>query len=161
MWGLHSDNGSEFLGAHLIRYCQERGVTYHRSRPYARTTTPTWSRRTGNGCGRWWATTGSIRAAGLAWLNGVYEALDVYANVVLPNLKVIGKSRVGSKVRKRFDTAKTPLERLRELGALLPARARRAREPGEQPQPARVAPHPRSAATPEPSDKTHLAEAAD
>lgn len=61
-------------------------------------------------------------AAGLAWLNGVYQALDVYANVVLPNLKVIGKSRVGSKVRKRYDTAKTPLERLRERDAVLPGR---------------------------------------
>ena len=49
----------------------------------------------------------------------MYAALEVYANVVLPSLNVIGKSGVGGKVRKHFHAAKTPLERLRELGVLL------------------------------------------
>ena len=123
VWGLHSDNGSEFVSAHLIRYCQERGVTYHRSRPYRKNDNAHVEQKN-----RQWVreVVGYDRIdtpAGVAWLNGVYQALDVYANVVLPSLKVMHKERVGSKVRKRFDSAKTPLERLRELGALLPARA--------------------------------------
>jgi hypothetical protein len=60
---------------------------------------------------------------GLAWLNSIYEVLDPYANLVLPNLKVIHKSRVGSKIRKRYDTAKTPYERLLEKNAILPNQA--------------------------------------
>lgn len=31
---LHSDNGSEFLNYHLLRYCKRRGIDLSRSRPY-------------------------------------------------------------------------------------------------------------------------------
>lgn len=33
-WGLHSDNGSEFMSAHLTRFCKERNLSFTRSRPY-------------------------------------------------------------------------------------------------------------------------------
>lgn len=32
--GIDSDNGSEFINAHLLRYCQEQELTFTRSRPY-------------------------------------------------------------------------------------------------------------------------------
>lgn len=32
--GIHSDNGSEFINNHLIRYCQHEHITMTRSRPY-------------------------------------------------------------------------------------------------------------------------------
>src|SRR5665648_1153026 len=32
--GLDSDNGAEFINAHLIRYCEEHKITFTRSRPY-------------------------------------------------------------------------------------------------------------------------------
>ena len=32
--GLDSDNGSEFINAHLMRYCKEHKITFTRSRPY-------------------------------------------------------------------------------------------------------------------------------
>jgi len=32
--GLDSDNGSEFINAHLLRYCKEEHITFTRSRPY-------------------------------------------------------------------------------------------------------------------------------
>jgi len=31
--GLDSDNGSEFLNAHLVRYCTQEQITFTRSRP--------------------------------------------------------------------------------------------------------------------------------
>ena len=31
--GLDSDNGAEFINAHLIRYCEEHEITFTRSRP--------------------------------------------------------------------------------------------------------------------------------
>ncbi|MEW6523979.1 MAG: hypothetical protein AB1445_10515, partial [Bacillota bacterium] len=33
-WGLHADNGSEFLNNHLIRFTKKTGLEFHRSRPY-------------------------------------------------------------------------------------------------------------------------------
>jgi hypothetical protein len=32
--GLDSDNGGEFINAHLLRFCQERGIHFTRGRPY-------------------------------------------------------------------------------------------------------------------------------
>lgn len=54
----------------------------------------------------------------MAWLNTVYAWLDVYANACLPLRKVISKTREGSHVRKRYDTARTPLQRAFDTGAI-------------------------------------------
>src|SRR5450756_12243 len=32
--GIHSDNGSEFMNGHLLRYCHQEHITLTRSRPY-------------------------------------------------------------------------------------------------------------------------------
>ena len=32
--GIDSDNGSEFINAHLLSYCEEEHITFTRSRPY-------------------------------------------------------------------------------------------------------------------------------
>ncbi|WP_371874892.1 integrase catalytic domain-containing protein [Caldalkalibacillus thermarum] len=34
VWGLHSDNGSEFFNHHLPKFCQAHGIRFTRSRPY-------------------------------------------------------------------------------------------------------------------------------
>lgn len=67
----------------------------------------------------------------LKWLNEVYLLLGPYANLVLPSLKVIEKSREGSKLKKRYDSAKTPLERLIDKEALDPD-AQRTLKPSKQ-----------------------------
>ncbi|GGK34383.1 hypothetical protein GCM10010965_29160 [Caldalkalibacillus thermarum] len=54
----------------------------------------------------------------VAWLNAVYTRLDPYVNLLLPMRKVIAKSRQGGKVKKRYDQAKTPFDRLLEKGVL-------------------------------------------
>ena len=118
VWVLHSDNGSEFLGRHLLTYCRERDVTFHRSRPYRKNDNAHVEQKN-----RQWVrdVVGYERidtSAGLAWLNAIYEALHAYANLVLPSVKVVRKTRDGSKVTKRYDTAKTPLDRLLHLEAV-------------------------------------------
>lgn len=32
--GIDSDNGAEFINAHLLRYCEQNQITFTRSRPY-------------------------------------------------------------------------------------------------------------------------------
>jgi transposase InsO family protein len=32
--GIDSDNGSEFINDHLLRYCQAQGIQFTRGRPY-------------------------------------------------------------------------------------------------------------------------------
>lgn len=51
-------------------------------------------------------------------LERVYRPLRLYMNFFQPIRKLIGKERVGAKVVKRFDEAKTPYQRLLESGVL-------------------------------------------
>jgi len=49
--GIDSDNGSEFINAHLFNFCQQRpkgqSVQFTRSRPYKKMTMLMWSRKIG------------------------------------------------------------------------------------------------------------------
>jgi hypothetical protein len=54
----------------------------------------------------------------LEWLNAVYAKLDVYANLFLPMRKIISKERINSKVKKKYDKARSPFQRLLETNTL-------------------------------------------
>jgi transposase InsO family protein len=123
VWALHSDNGSEFLSRHLIRYCEKHGITFHRSRPYRKNDNAHVEQKNRQLVREVVGYDRIDTPTGLAWLNMLYDTLDVYANLVLPNLKVISKTRTGSKVQKRYDTAKTAFDRLVQLDALHPSKA--------------------------------------
>lgn len=49
---------------------------------------------------------------------GEFIALRLYANFFQPLRKLTSKERIGAKVRKHFDEARTPYERLPETGIL-------------------------------------------
>jgi hypothetical protein len=116
--GLDSDNGSEFINQHLYSYCRRQGIIFTRSRSYKKNDSchveqKNWSvvRRL-VGYDRY-----SSRAA-LETLNRIYALLRLYINFFQPVMKLMGKTRHGSKVRKVYDTAKTPYQRLLEFGVL-------------------------------------------
>ena len=50
----------------------------------------------------------------LAILNELYDVLRLYNNFFLPQMKLLEKTRVGSKVTKRYDEPRTPYRRLLE-----------------------------------------------
>ena len=122
VWAVHSDNGSEFLSRHLLRYCAQHAITYHRSRPYRKNDNAHVEQKNRQLVREVVGYDRIDTPAGITWLNTIYEVLEVYANLVLPSLKITRKIRVGSKVSKRYDTARTPLDRLLDLGAVHPDR---------------------------------------
>ncbi|HVE74482.1 MAG TPA: transposase family protein [Mycobacteriales bacterium] len=123
--GLDSDNGSEFLNALLLRWCTAQRLTFTRSRPYwkndqAHVEQKNWSvvRRL-LGYDRY-----ESREA-LAALQAVYAPLRLWTNHWQPALKLIGKERDGARVRKRYDTARTPYRRALAIADLDPAARQR------------------------------------
>jgi len=123
--GLDSDNGSKFINSHLVRYCDERQISFTRSRPYRKNDNcyveqKNWTvvRRTVG-----WARYDTSEE--LATLNRLYELLRLYVNRFQPQVKLIAKERSGARARKHYDPAATPYRRLRALGALTPAMAQR------------------------------------
>jgi hypothetical protein len=116
--GLDSDNGSEFINHSLYDYCRRNGVTFTRSRSYKKNDSchveqKNWSviRRV-IGYDRF-----SSKAAFKA-LDDVYTLLRLYVNFFQPVLKLVGKSRHGARVRKAYDKAQTPYQRLLTSGVL-------------------------------------------
>lgn len=112
--GIDSDNGSEFINDTLYRYCLHEKITFTRSRPYkkndqAHVEQKNWSvvRHT-VGYDRWETT------SELTLLQSIYDDLRLYINFFQPSFKLIAKERIGNKTIKRYDTAKTPYQRILE-----------------------------------------------
>ena len=112
--GLDSDNGSEFINVHLIRYCEKEHITFTRSRPYRKNDScfveqKNWSViRRAVGYGRY------DTDKELNILNELYSYLRLYSNLFQPVRKLIKKERIGSKVTKRYGEAKTPYRKVLE-----------------------------------------------
>ena len=112
--GLDSDNGSEFINEILWRYCQEQQITFTRSRPY----------RKNDGCFVEQKNFSVVRRAvgyqrydtdeQLRLLDELYEVLDLYTNFFQPSMKLQAKERHGARVKKTYDTARTPYRRVLE-----------------------------------------------
>lgn len=112
--GIDSDNGSEFINHHLLNWCVKNEITFTRSRPNnsndgCHVEQKNWvvARRT---VGYWRYDT--PRELGV--LNQIWAELSPLTNLFTPQQKLISKTRLGAKVTKRYDTARTPYQRLLE-----------------------------------------------
>src|ERR1700680_5128069 len=111
--GVDSDNGSEFINWHLKGGCEPKQIQLTRGRPYkkddnAHVEQKNWTHvRKLLGWERY-----DSRAAVEA-INDLYRhELRLWLNLYLPSVKLVKKVRVGSKLRRVYDAAKTPLERV-------------------------------------------------
>ena len=119
--GIDSDNGSEFINAHLLAWCQQQQITFTRSRPTNKNDgchveQKNWdiARRT---VGYWrYDTAGEHQL-----LNQIWPVLSLVINLFTPQQKLISKTRTGAKVSKRYDRAQTPYQRLLTHAATDPA----------------------------------------
>ena len=109
--GIDSDNGSEFINHHLLAWCEERELTFTRSRPGnsndgAHVEQKNWAVvRTVVGYHRY------DTAAELLLLNKIWLLQSSMTNFFLPQQKLISKVRDGAKVTKKYDRPTTPHHR--------------------------------------------------
>ncbi|MCL6534376.1 MAG: DDE-type integrase/transposase/recombinase [Armatimonadetes bacterium] len=112
--GLDSDNGSEFINDQLRRFCQEQQITFTRSRPYRKNDSCFVEQKNYSVVRRAVGYARYDTPEELAVLNELYGYLRLYTNYFQPVMKLVEKKRVGSRVQKRYDQAKTPYRRLLE-----------------------------------------------
>ena len=110
--GIDSDNGSEFLNAHLIRYCEQNHIEFTRSRPYRKNDNCFVEQKNNSIVRRYAGYARYDAEEQQRILNEIYENVRLFVNFFQPSLKLIGKSRRGSKVSKKYDYAQTPCQRL-------------------------------------------------
>ena len=112
--GIDSDNGSEFINAHMLAYCIENKITFTRSRAYKKNDSCYVEQKNYSVIRR---AVGYYRydsAEELEILNELYLHLGCYINFFQPVTKLESKTRTGSKVTKKYDEAKTPYRRVLE-----------------------------------------------
>lgn len=116
--GIDSDNGSEFINHHLFRYCKDNEIAFTRSRPYKKNDQchveqKNWSVvRRNIGYARY---EGELECK---YLRRAHMALNKHVNYFQPSMKLIEKERTEAKIRKTYDKAKTPLQRLIAFGQI-------------------------------------------
>ena len=135
--GIDSDNGSEFINAHLFEYCERNKITFTRGRPGNKN----------DGCHveqKNWTHVRSLvgylrydTPTELELLNEIWELDWRFTNLLCAQQKLVSRERVGAKVIKRHDPAQTPHQRTVAAGVLTPAkkgaltRARNELHPGQ------------------------------
>lgn len=117
-WGIHSDNGQEFLNGHLKRYCASYNIRFTRSRPYRKNDNAHVEQKNGFLVRQLVGYERYDSSEQVNWLNAIYALHDPYFNCCLPTRKLISKERSGASVKKKFDTAKSPAARLIETKVL-------------------------------------------
>lgn len=116
--GLDSDNGSEFINWHLVRYCKTHQIQPFRSRPYKKDDNAHIEQKNWTHVRKLLGWDRYDTPAAVAALNDLYRnELRLYLNLFLPSVKLKGKKRVGSKLIRRYDDPKTPLQRVIDSGA--------------------------------------------
>ncbi len=116
--GLDTDNGGEFINESLLAYCDAEQITFTRGREGLKNDQCFVEQknrvvvRQVVGYGRF---EGEHAARQLAEL---YRALRFYVNCFQPSMKLQAKHYEGRKVRRVYDAAKTPLQRLLLSGVL-------------------------------------------
>lgn len=116
--GLDSDNGSEFINRHLLTYCQNHHITFTRSRSYKKNDSCYVEQKNWSVVRRIIGYERYSSHPALETLNRVYSILRRYVNFFQPTMKLINKTRHGSKVHKVYAPAQTPYRRLLASGTL-------------------------------------------
>jgi len=111
--GIDSDNGSEFINAHLVRYCEGLQVQFTRGRPYKKDDNAHIEQKNWTHVRKLVGYERYDSEAAVTALNTLYAELRLFQNLFLPTVKLVRKEKVGARTRRRYDPAQTPLDRVR------------------------------------------------
>ena len=126
--GIDSDNDSAFINDNLYRYCQQEQITFTRSRPYKKNDQAHVEQKNWSVVRRLIGYERYESPQALRLLDTIYQDLRLYVNFFLPVLKLVRKERVGSRVKKEYDTARTPYQRVLESPEVTEADKERLRQ---------------------------------
>jgi len=111
--GIDSDNGSEFINHHLERYTQKHVLQFTRSRPYKKNDNAHIEQKNWTHVRKIMGWERYDTPEALKAMNDLYrDELARMMNLYQPSVKLVAKERVGSRLRRKYDDPKTPLDRL-------------------------------------------------
>lgn len=114
--GFDCDNGSEFLNWHLLHYFTEerpKKVQVTRSRPYKKNDNAHVEQKNWTHVRHLFGYDRFDRQKVVKLMNDLYRnEWSLYQNYFIPNMKLIEKTKVNSKYKKKYDTPKTAYQRI-------------------------------------------------
>ena len=121
--GLDSDNGGEFINHHLMAYAHQRPrpLALSRGRPYRKNDNAHVEQKNYTHVRQWFGYERHDNQAVVPLINALCKgALGQLLNLFLPSLKLESKVREGSKTKRVYGPAQTPLERVLEREEVSP-----------------------------------------
>lgn len=118
MLGLDSDNGTEFINWLLKRYCEAKKITFTRIRPYRKNDNCYVEQKNYTVLRRFLGYARYDTQKQLVIIKEILKLVETYVNFFQPVMKLKSKQRIGSKVKKQYDQAQTPYQRLLKSGIL-------------------------------------------
>jgi hypothetical protein len=126
---LHSDNDSAFVNDLLYRYSEKKEILFTRSRPYRKNDNAHAEQKNFTHVRRPFGYLRYDTHSELAIIQDLYHhEFRLYKNFFQPVMKLARKERVGGRLKRSYDLARTPYQRLLESGQLSPDKARELRD---------------------------------
>ena len=116
--GLDVDNGGEFLNVLLMHYCEAEQITFTRGRECLKADQCFVEQKNGAIVRQMIGYDRLIGEQAYQQLRELYRAIRLYVNCFQPSMKLLSKHQEGGKIRKVYDEAKTPMQRLMLSGVL-------------------------------------------
>jgi hypothetical protein len=124
---IHPDNGREFLNHHLLRFWGEivQDVTLSRSRPYHKNDNPRVEQKNSSLVRAYLGYDRIDSVEQVLAVNTLYDELWLYNNLFQPVMHLAGKEVIREDgqivhVKRLYDDARTPFDRLCETDVILP-----------------------------------------
>jgi hypothetical protein len=125
---IHPDNGSEFLNDHLVRFWKDtvKDVTLSRSRPFQKNDNRFVEQKNSTLVRAYLGSARFDTAQQTNAINQLYQKMWLYYNFFQPVMRLVEKTAIPllpgegqpSRIKRRHDRARTPLDRLCETDAL-------------------------------------------
>jgi len=112
---IHPDNDSSFINWHLLSWCEKEGIQFSRSRPYRKNDNCFVEQKNSTHIRN---VLGHLRydtEKEIKIINDLYRnELRLYKNFFQPVMKLKEKVRDKGKIHRRYDTPRTPYQRIME-----------------------------------------------
>jgi hypothetical protein len=109
---LHPDNDSALVNDLLLDWCREQRIQLSRSRPYQKNDNAWVEQKNWTHVRKVVGYRRFDRTSELRLLNQIYTVLWLYKNFFLPTIKLASKVRVNGRIKRTYDEARTPYQRL-------------------------------------------------
>ena len=138
--GIDSDNGSEFINYHLKTFCDQKNIQFTRGRPYKKDDNAHIEQKNYTHVRKILGYLRYDSQPAQKAINELYQnELQIFQNLFLPAMKLMKKTRVGSKLKRLYDKPQTPLERVLKCPQADPVKVQRLKRRRDQTDPFELA----------------------